>query len=264
MFKLLNLAKEAAKAASLKILAIYQQENIDFLNKGDSSPVTQADLIAHKIIKDHLKDSKIPILSEEENVSYSERKNWKRFWLVDPLDGTKDFLARNNEFTVNIALIEDGKAILGVVMAPALNQIWYASDGLGAWTEYKGVTNAISANHNFQSGTRMLTSNFHDSDYSSDFAALNNITHTIAVGSSLKLIRIAESLAEIYPRFVGTSEWDIAASEAILRLAGGQLKAINGATIKYNSESLRNPFFIAWRPPLKWEHIKLPSNICQI
>lgn len=259
MIQLLDLALSAAEAAGAEILKVYASGKMGVTHKGDGSPVTDADLRADFAIKTILQASGLPVLSEEVSIPFEQRCNWQRFWLVDPLDGTKDFIARNGEFMVNIALVENGIPVVGVVAAPALNKTWYASSGAGAWQKHAGSISAINARAPWPAEPRMFTSRFHDAPASLEFARLNGVAHLVPAGASSKLARIAASDAEFYPRFVGTSEWDIAAGDAILREAGGMLRTITGDAPSYNKPSLRNPFFVAWRPPLRWENIKLPA-----
>lgn len=256
LIELLEYALHAAKMAGEEILKIYAQCDINLAYKGDGSPVTNADLIANLVINKILQSSGLPVVSEEDFVPYEKRSNWQRFWLVDPLDGTKDFIARNNEFSVNIALIEAGSPVIGVIAAPALNTIWYAARGSGAWSISFGERIQISGLAPWPLSPRMFTSRFHDSKDSQEFSRMNGVQICIPTGASIKLARLAASEAEFYPRFAGTSEWDVAAGDAILREAGAELRAISGELINYNTPKMRNPFFIAWRPPVQWIDIK--------
>jgi 3'(2'), 5'-bisphosphate nucleotidase len=260
LMHLLDFALLAGHEARKEVMAVYASGATNIFDKSDGSPLTDADLQAHATITSLLRASGLPVLSEEAVVPFEERCNWKSFWLVDPLDGTKDFIARNDEFTVNIALIEDGIPVLGVVAAPALNRTWYASGGGGAWEICAGKKIQISALAPWPAESRMFTSYFHDVPASAEFRRLNGIVHTLSAGAASKLARIAASEAEFYPRFVGTSEWDTAAGDAILREAGGLMRSISGALPTYNKPSLRNPFFVAWRPPVHWEDIKLAES----
>ena len=260
LMQLLDFALNAAQEAGKEILKVYASGNMNIAGKSDGSPVTDADLRAHDVINEVLKISGLPVLSEEAMVPFEQRCRWESFWLVDPLDGTKDFIAHNDEFTVNIALIKNGTPVLGVVAAPALSKVWYASSGAGAWQIHAGVKSQISASAPWPVEPRMFTSRFHDAPASLEFGRLNGVIHRVPAGAASKLTRIAASEAEFYPRFVGTSEWDTAAGDAILREAGGFLRSISGDLLKYNKPSLINPFFIAWRPPIRWENIKLTGT----
>jgi 3'(2'), 5'-bisphosphate nucleotidase len=257
--QLLNYALNAAQEAGKEILKVYANGSMNIKGKSDGSPLTDADLRAHATINNLLKITSLPILSEEAVVPYKQRSVWKKFWLVDPLDGTKDFIAGNDEFTVNIALIDNGIPVIGVVAAPALKKTWYASRGGGAWLLYASEKMQINALAPWPIEPRMFTSRFHDVSPSLEFARLNGVVHSIRAGAASKLARIAASEAEFYPRFVGTSEWDTAAGDAILREAGGLMRTISGDFPKYNKPSLRNPFFVVWRPPICWKNINLPD-----
>jgi len=260
LIQMLDYALQAAQAASEEILNMFGSGKMDVAHKGDGSPVTNADLRAHAVINKLLQASGFPVLSEEAAVSFEQRCNWQRFWLVDPLDGTKNFIARNDEFTVNIALIENGVPVIGVVAAPALNKTWYASRGGCAWQNHAGIKSHINAIAPWPVEPRMFTSCFHDVPASLEFGGMNGVVHFIPAGASSKLARLAASEAEFYPRFAGSSEWDIAAGDAILREAGGMLRTISGEVPSYNKQSLRNPYFIAWRPPFSWHQIRLPVD----
>lgn len=234
---------------------------VDVTRKSDGSPLTNADMRAHEAICDELAASGIPVLSEEMPIEFHERAGWERFWLVDPLDGTKNFVAGRDDFTVNIALIEGGCAVIGVVAAPAQGRTWFASAGNGAWETRDGASNRICATAPWPEEARMFTSCFHDVPASIEFGRLNGVRHMIPSGASTKLARMAASEAEFYPRFAGTAEWDVAAGHAILAEAGGLLRTVHGDELRYNKQSLRNPFFLAWRPPLAWSDIELPPRL---
>ncbi len=258
---LLETARSAATAAGDSIMPIYRCGEAKVINKGDGSPLTEADMQAHESIYEILRQTGLPIISEELTVEFEERREWQRFWLVDPLDGTKDFIARNDEFTINIALIDNGVPVVGVVSAPALGQTWFASNGMGAWQTDADKCSRISALAPWPKEIRMFTSRFHDVPQSIEFGHLNSVKQFVPSGASTKLARIAASEAEFYPRFAGTSEWDIAAGHAILNEAGGFLSSLDGIAPKYNKPSFRNTFFIAWRPPLLWSDVRIPSNL---
>ena len=258
LIQLLDYALHAAQVASVEILQVYASGKMDIGHKDDGSPVTNADLRAHATINKLLQTSGFPVLSEEATVPFDQRSSWHSFWLVDPLDGTKDFIARNDEFTVNIAFIENGIPVIGVVAAPALNKTWFASSDAGAWKIHAGTRIQISALVPWPSEPLMFTSRFHDVPASAEFGRMNGAVHCAPAGAGTKLARIAASEAEFYPRFVGSSEWDTAAGDAILREAGGYIRSTSGELLKYNKPSLRNPHYVAWRPPIQWTDIKLP------
>jgi 3'(2'), 5'-bisphosphate nucleotidase len=261
MQKLLDKAIKAALTAAVEIMDVY--ENQDFLvqTKPDDSPLTIADLRAHDTIKQFLEKSNIPILSEEGgDIPYEERARWPRFWLVDPLDGTKEFIKRNGEFTVNIALIESSKAVLGVVYAPVLKQIYYGDIVNGAFTAgevspadtpltiaqrarklplaYPGDTlNVVASKSHLNEETRSFIANLEKES--------TRPVKTLNIGSSLKLCLVAEGKAEIYPRFGPTMEWDTAAGHAVVKAAGKNVRhAETNQELQYNKEDLLNPFFI--------------------
>lgn len=258
---LLNLAIEAALLAGNVISEIYAADLITSTFKNDGSVLSDADIKANDVIINKLKSSNLPIVSEELLVAFDERKKWERYWLIDPLDGTKDFLNKNNEFTVNIALIEKGFPVIGVVSAPAMKKFWYAEKNRGAWKNENGIVKKIHANAKWPKQTRMFISRFHNSPACSEFAFLNNIKNEIVLGSSLKILAIASSQGEFYPRLSGSSEWDIAASHIILQEAGGFIKDITGNNLIYNKKNLLNPFFIVWRGPICWSMINIPKEM---
>jgi 3'(2'), 5'-bisphosphate nucleotidase len=243
--KVINIAKSAGD----EILKIY---NSDFLFelKDDKSPVTEADLLANKIIIDGLKKiSNYPIITEESYVEYSIRKNWRSFWLVDPLDGTKDFIAKNGEFTVNIALIENKKPILGVVYIPYKDDVYYALQNKGAFKNGCKIFN--NSNRKELIGS---DSNFHSTPMVKKFFQENNIKIVKKFGSSIKICKLAEGEIDIYPRLNGTKEWDTAASHIIANEAGCKLIDIKtNKELEYNKESIKNNFFIACKNGLEYK-----------
>lgn len=271
--QLLKLAISAAESASHEILEVYHSENFETQLKSDNSPLTQADKRAHLCIERHLKKTGIPILSEEgKNIPYEERKNWKRFWMVDPLDGTKEFIKRNDEFTVNIALIENQQPILGVLAVPVTGVMYYAAKGLGTfklksskfnvqswgtskpetWNEKLETKNhepeslILKQETSNQKLTRVVASRSHMNDETKDFIAKLGNTEVVAAGSSLKFMLLAEGKADIYPRFGPTMEWDTAAAHGILKELGIKVMTTDGKSeLTYNKPNLLNPYFIA-------------------
>jgi len=261
----LNKAIQASLSAGKAIMDVYE---IDFSVslKTDKSPITEADRQAHHIISGALKETLIPLLSEEgREIPYDERKNWEYYWLVDPLDGTKEFVSRNGEFTVNIALIKNGIPILGVVYAPVPDVLYFASDEIGAykieafssckidasWDDIlmKSVKLPIKKDrNNFTIIASRSHMNEETLDYISKLKELHRNTEIISAGSSLKLCLIAENKADVYPRFGTTMEWDIAAGHAIVKYSGGKvMQAGTTDELKYNKPDLRNPFFVVSR-----------------
>jgi len=270
---LLEQVVEIAYGASNKILNLYNSSEYDVKAKADESPLTAADLASHQYIVEKLQalNTSVPILSEEsDNIPFSERAVWKQYWLSDPLDGTKEFIEKNPEFTVNIALIQEHKPVLGVVVVPPTAQCYAGGIGLGAkyrqtkqsaWQDIKSrvlnqngpvaraeLTVVASRRH----GQSALTELFER--LSAQFAELE----VKNIGSSLKICLCAEGSADLYPRLAPTSEWDTAAAQAILEASGGCVVDASGALLRYNTkESLLNPHFFAlgdatfnWKPLL--------------
>ena len=239
-----------ARAAGDAILEVYGRDfKVEF--KDDRSPLTEADQVAHRIIGErlHALDESLPMLSEEsapEDVA--QRRMWTRYWLVDPLDGTKEFLKRNGEFTVNIALVDAGRAVLGVVLAPVLARLYYGAVGNGAWRRDDwGDPQPIRVRRSAASPLRVVGSRSHaDGELAGYITALG--PHELKqMGSSLKICLIAEGAADIYPRLGPTSEWDTAAAQAILESAGGRMIDRLGEPLRYNSkDDLLNPHFFAF------------------
>jgi 3'(2'), 5'-bisphosphate nucleotidase len=242
-----------AVKAGAEILRIY--EDITYLshieNKEDHSPLTLADRAAHRVIEAGLQEitPTIPILSEEgKHLGYEIRREWDRLWIVDPLDGTKEFIKRNGEFTVNIALVENGYPILGVVYVPVTDVLYFAAKGQGAFKEVKGVRTALTTRKfsSNQKGLRVVSSRSHISRETEDYMAQFQEPELKNMGSSLKFMLIAEGEADIYPRFAPTSEWDTAAAQMIVEEAGGSVCVANSESrLHYNKETLLNPYFIA-------------------
>ena len=238
-----------ALAAGQAIMEIYKKDfHVDF--KEDQSPLTEADLRANEIICSRLREfyPEIPILSEEnKKINFSERKNWNKFWLVDPVDGTKEFIKKNGEFTVNIALIEDGVPVMGVVYAPVLDDMY--SGGLGLGATKNGIELPIKENTNPQEKLTVVASRSHLSpeteDLINELKSKTEEVETISKGSSLKLCLVAEGEADYYPRLAPTMEWDTAASHAVCLAAGKKvIRHDNGEELTYNKENLLNPWFI--------------------
>ena len=241
MNDLLKTAMDAALRAGGAILEIYKRDfEVEF--KVDASPLTEADKAAHHIICDALEDTDLPILSEESKViDYEQRKAWEKYWLVDPLDGTKEFIKKNGEFTVNIALIEDGRPVMGVVYAPVLQTIYYGSqaEGMahGAWRakdcsgksvdEILDSATPCPAPHALGGDIiRVVASRSHCNDETKAFIAeleKESRVELVSSGSSLKLCLVAEGSADVYPRIAPTMEWDTAAAQAVVEASGGQV-----------------------------------------
>ena len=241
-----------AAAASARILEIYATA-FGITAKEDNSPLTAADLAAHYTIVaglEHLTPD-IPVLSEESSdVPFAERSRWRRYWLVDPLDGTKEFIQRNGQFTVNVALIENHEPVLGVVRVPVTGLCYFAVRGYGAFREEPGQPPQAIQVKPLQPNrlVRVVGSRSHGGPGLQKFAAAVGAHKLVTIGSSLKFCQVAEGVADVYPRFGPTSEWDTAAAQAIVEVAGGQVvSAETGEPLRYNTrESLLNPYFIVY------------------
>lgn len=247
---LLQQIAEIARVAGAAILEVYQSD-FSVQTKADASPVTAADLAAHRVIISGLAQLApvLPILSEEaRTLSWSERREWSRYWLVDPLDGTREFVKRNGEFTVNIALIDNHRSVLGVVFAPVSGEMYVAERGEGAWMQ------AVAGNEWERISTRSLGpsptvagSRSHGGAQSALLAQLIGDDYQLQpLGSSLKFCLIARAAADVYLRLGPTSEWDTAAAQCVLDEAGGAVLDLSGQPFRYNrGESLLNPEFLA-------------------
>jgi 3'(2'), 5'-bisphosphate nucleotidase len=239
------LAQQAGEA----ILDVYHDKPTIRV-KSDLTPVTNADLIAHKIITEGLKNltPEIPVLSEEgSNIAFEERAQWLRYWLIDPLDGTQEFIEKKDEFTVNIALVENHQPIIGVVLAPALETTFFASKGMGAFKQVQGQSpQKIHASIFSEKNIRIIVSRRHGLKQLEDFLKQFDIFTKVHCGSALKFCLLAEGAADIYPRLSPTSEWDTAAGQCVLEQAGGVVVNSEGEPLRYNTKnSLENPCFIA-------------------
>lgn len=239
-----------AREAGQSILEVYDEAEPAVERKPDQSPQTAADLASHHVILNGLAllSPHWPVLSEESPaVPFVERMTWRHFWLVDPLDGTKEFLQRNGEFTVNIALMEDGAPILGVVYAPALDKLYFAARGAGAHKVDREITSPIRVARAGKTLLRTLVSRSHGcpEERLERFIHGAERCEFMVMGSSLKFCLVAEGAADFYPRLGLTMEWDTAAAHCILEEAGGSLTDLDGNPMKYNKPVLRNPGFLA-------------------
>ena len=237
-----------ARDAGSAILEVYSTD-FDVQEKDDDSPLTQADLASHRWIDAGLRSltPDIPIISEESGLpDYDERRAWKRYWIVDPLDGTKEFVNRNGEFTVNIALIEDGRPVLGVVHVPVQAKTYVGCEGLGAQRRNEDsdpVSIRVSASS--ESPLRVVGSRSHRGASLDAFLARVGEHEMIPMGSSLKFCVVAEGGADLYPRLGPTSEWDTAAAQAVVEQAGGRVVTLDGKPMKYNAKAdILNPHFM--------------------
>ena len=273
----LKMAVEAALEAGSRILDVYRSDDFDVRLKSDDSPLTRADQVAHNIIKGRLEaagDPPVPILSEEgSDVPFEVRRNWSRFWLVDPLDGTKEFIKRNGEFTVNIALIEERRPVLGVVYAPDLDRLYFGVKRAGAFrcdhamnlltgpnrrffvdtlisrSSALPMRRAASGGSEADSALRVVVSRSHLNEetrtHIRELEKQHGIVELVAAGSSLKLCMVAEGSADMYPRLGPTMEWDTAAAHAVVQTAGGRVVDFRGRTeLVYNKHVLLNPHFL--------------------
>jgi 3'(2'), 5'-bisphosphate nucleotidase len=262
--ELLPYAIQAAIAGSREILEVYRKDfTVEF--KEDKSPLTLADQNAHKAIWKILENTGLPVLSEEgKNIPYEQRKDWKQFWLVDPLDGTKEFVKRNDEFTVNIALIEESRPVIGVILVPVSGLLYFGCHSSGAFK----ITIDGDALPNMEE-IRERASKLPVGNIPRTYTVVGSRSHLspetqhyidklgleepgldfVSIGSSLKLCLVAEGTAHIYPRFGPTMEWDTAAGQAIVEVSGGKvLIAGTSEPVRYNKPDLLNPYFIASRP----------------
>jgi 3'(2'), 5'-bisphosphate nucleotidase len=266
MIKIDNIVNIAI-AAGKEILTIYHSNNFEVEMKSDDSPLTKADCAAHNIIVGALKKytPEIPILSEEgKDIPYSERKHWQKFWLVDPLDGTKEFIKKNGEFTVNIALIEYGYPVLGVIYAPALTDkdklivkrnksstedktynfdsgvLYFAEKSIGSFKQISGdYTSKIEVNNSTKNGVVAVKSRSHSSEEEEKVLIGYGVVNSISTGSSLKFCMVAEGKAQIYYRHGHTNEWDVGAGYAIAKFAGAEIDGLS-----FNKEVLLNGSFL--------------------
>lgn len=260
MNELLEIAKQAALEAGAEIMKIYTDPSQDFgvEKKSDNSPLTLADKAAHLCIMRYLQETGIPVLSEEgQHMPYEERRIWNRLWVVDPLDGTKEFIKKNGEFTVNIALIEDGAPVLGVIYIPATDVLYYGIIGEGAWKiapsslpeGSAGMIESLPLNKSGEGPFTVVVSRSHmnaeTEEYINQLRKNHDKIQLISSGSSIKICLVAEGTADSYPRFAPTMEWDTAAGDAIARAAGKQVLDVQtGNPLTYNKEDLHNPWFL--------------------
>jgi len=243
---------QIARAAGDVILEVYATE-FEVRDKADASPVTEADKRAEACILAELAafTPDIPVVSEEAAADGRIPRVGERFWLVDPLDGTREFVSRNGEFTVNIALIEAGEPTLGVVLAPALGRVFGGVRGAGAFVEEGGRRRAIASRRPPVEGLTVVSSRSHgDRDALEAFLAGRRVASSVFAGSSLKFCLVAAGEADLYPRLGRTMEWDTAAGHAVLAAAGGRVTQIGGEDLPYGKPGFANPHFIAMGLPL--------------
>ena len=249
---MIKIASEAALMAGEEIMKKYNDsEFIDFKKKKDNSPLTKADRASHNIISKILKNTKIEIISEEKKIAeFDKRKKWKYYWLVDPLDGTKEFIKKNGEFTVNIALIKNNIPYIGIVYCPTFKTLYWNDPKTGSYKKH--INNVIKLKKreeiNFKDpNLRVVTSRSHMNEETEGFLTKLNKPQIVPVGSSLKILFLAENNADIYPRYGPTMEWDTAAAHAIANGSNVKLfKSNDKSEISYNKKNLLNPFFLAY------------------
>ena len=245
---LLAALKPLIHEAGALVMRVYATD-FEVAVKGDESPVTVADQLAEKVIFEGLQRlaPEIPVVGEEAASAGEIPDVSSRFWLVDPIDGTKEFVNRNGEFTVNIALIDHGLPVLGLVLAPALDTLYAGAVGVGAWVEVGHQRRPLAVRSEPADGLTVVGSRHHGNDAAVDaFLAGRRVAAFRTVGSSLKLCLLAEGLADVYPRFGRTMEWDTAAGDAVLRAAGGAVRTLDGALLRYGKDGFENPDFAAW------------------
>ncbi len=250
--------------AGAAILPFWRQE-LAVEQKADDSPVTAADLAANRVLIDGLSalSAEIPVLSEEScAIPLAERAGWDRWWLVDPLDGTKEFIAGSTEFTVNVALVERGQVLFGVVGVPADGRCYYGGAGLGAWRQRSGQVEAIRVRHAPVEGFTVVASRRHSSpEQERLLGTLGQHFGTLelaSVGSSLKFCLLAEGAADCYPRLAPTSQWDTAAAQGVLEGAGGAVLDVRGEPLRYPArEAFLNPHFLALPAEASWREALL-------
>lgn len=246
---LLPVAIQAAREAGKEIIEVYTSDDFQTEHKEDKSPVTIADKRAHDVIDKYLYTTGFPVLSEEgKNIPYEERQHWKYFWMVDPLDGTKEFLKRNGEFTINIALLKDNIPVLGVIAVPVTGEVYSAVEGQGAYATMNGKTIQLGRRQSSdinKGGLRVVASRSHMNEATSEFIRKLKDPKLVSAGSSLKFIAVAKGDADIYPRYIPCMEWDTAAADVIIREVGLKILDVTShKPLKYNKENLLNPYFI--------------------
>ena len=244
-----NLTKtaiDAARLAGLEILKIYETADFGIEAKADNSPLTLADKSAHLKLVSILEKTEIPILSEEgKSIPFEERSTWEYYWLLDPLDGTKEFIKKNGEFTVNVALIHKGKSILGVVYAPVLNWMYFGNTDEGSKKIDENNVESVLIIPKIKEIKTIVASRSHLSSETQDFIDQYPDSDVISMGSSLKFMLVAENKAQIYPRFAPTMEWDTAAAQAIIECAGGSVVMYPEKTaLLYNRVDMLNGWFL--------------------
>lgn len=253
--KIISIAQEAGRI----VVGIHQSGDLDISIKEDCSPVTRADNASDDFIRNALRDQfGIPVVTEETDVDYCLRKDWSEFFLVDPLDGTKDYIGQSDDFTVNIALIKNRRPVLGVVCVPMLNEIFFAEEGQGAFVD-KGFQR-LQLPLASCSGIVLARSRFHDLENMEQFAHINKITQSLCTSSAVRFCRLAEGKANLYPGLNHSMEWDTAAGHIILNESGGRVIDLEtlGEPI-YNKPDIKNSPFIAYSSGIDFNQLVLPD-----
>lgn len=249
--KLVGALKDLMWEASQQILDVYNNENFETKFKKDNSLVTSADLAAHHILMKGLAllTPNIPVVSEEDTTSIKIGHSADVYWLIDPLDGTKEFVNRNEEFTCNLALIEEKRAAVGFVTIPYRNELFFGGPGQTATKETQSTEPKLLT-HTIKPGvTRVVASKNHLNKETTAFIeSLSGKVELVTAGSSLKLLKLASGEADLYPRLAPTCEWDIAAAHAILNSIGGRIVQLDGQTLSYGKLTIKNPSFVAYAP----------------
>ena len=243
---LLQNLQQLVLQAGEAIMQVYAQADFGVEQKQDDSPVTQADLAAHYVLVDGLArlTPDIAIVSEEDPESLTVPRQHSCYWLIDPLDGTKEFINRNGQFTVNLALIENHRPSFGLVSTPVDQTLYWGGQGLGCWRLKDNALTQLQVQPNHQP-VKVVASKSHLNDATREFITNLGETELVQAGSSLKLLRIAEGKADVYPRMAPTCEWDTAAAQAVLEGAGGSVTQADGSLMMYDKEDILNPHFIA-------------------
>lgn len=259
MVELREIVEKVAIEAGNELIDYFRSRNFSTQKKEDGSPITSGDLASNEIILRGLQAcGNIPVLSEESLIEFEQRKSWRKFWLVDPLDGTKDFLSGSEEFVISIALIDDNRPILGLIYAPLLQEIYCAEKHKGVSIKIRGVKCEPKVSANITAAT----SRFHQSSSTEQFLKKNQIRHSVRIGSALKFGRIALGEIDLYPRFEGSKEWDTAAGHLIVTESGGQMIDLRTREEPiYNKKDLRNNYFIACSKRLTVCDFEMPEGV---
>lgn len=247
-----------ARKAGRIIIDVHESGDLDISVKNDNSPITRADYASNEYIQSALRNQfRIPVITEESEICYSSRKNWNEFFLVDPLDGTKDYIEQRDDFTVNIALVRNRRPVLGVICVPMLKEIFFSEEGKGAFVEKGGQLKQLPLA--ICSGMVLARSQFHDLENMDRFAYVNKITQSLSMSSAVRFCRLAEGKVNLYPGLNYSMEWDTAAGQIILIESGGQIIDLKtGHEPVYNKSDFRNTPFIAFSKEICFDQLVLP------